>query len=277
MWSPHAFLHSCILGLNVVAARILASCLTPRPVRAPRRSHPAAARQHAAHHVRRAGALRPGARPRGLRANSSCPRRMPPSPHAALAPPPLPPLSRDSAAQLLYPPPTTDRLILPARQVISWIEQCAYIAASRLRVPALLTAAMDSLVGERGRGRGGGVVRRDGGWGLGGTGMRSRLLAARGLLLRAREVPQAVPQRALPLQEGRWALGGCGVYLPRLPIPVMAPKRSASTSPEPRTSSSDVGSGSSSHVALASECCSSKSHALSCCRPPGVCAAHARG
>jgi hypothetical protein len=32
------------------------------------------------------------------------------------------------------------------------------------------------------------------------------------------------------------------VFRPRLPIPVMAPKRSASTSPEPSTSSSDASS-----------------------------------
>ncbi|PNW84553.1 hypothetical protein CHLRE_03g148450v5 [Chlamydomonas reinhardtii] len=31
-------------------------------------------------------------------------------------------------------------------QVMSWIEQCAYISASRLRAPSLLTAAVDSLV-----------------------------------------------------------------------------------------------------------------------------------
>ncbi|KAG2440081.1 hypothetical protein HXX76_004195 [Chlamydomonas incerta] len=31
-------------------------------------------------------------------------------------------------------------------QVMSWIEQCAYISASRLRAPSLLTAALDSLV-----------------------------------------------------------------------------------------------------------------------------------
>ncbi len=28
---------------------------------------------------------------------------------------------------------------------MSWIEQCAYISASRLRAPGLLTAAMDSV------------------------------------------------------------------------------------------------------------------------------------
>ncbi|PNG99797.1 Acyl-coenzyme A thioesterase 12, partial [Tetrabaena socialis] len=30
-------------------------------------------------------------------------------------------------------------------QVMSWVEQCAYISASRLRAPAMLTAAMDSV------------------------------------------------------------------------------------------------------------------------------------
>ncbi len=42
-------------------------------------------------------------------------------------------------------------------------------------------------------------------------------------------------------QEGRWR-----VHLPRLPIPVMAPKRSASASPEPSTASRDAISDSSS-------------------------------
>jgi hypothetical protein len=43
------------------------------------------------------------------------------------------------------------------------------------------------------------------------------------------------------VREGLWR-----VHLPRLPVPAMAPKRSASTSPEPSTSSSDASSDSSS-------------------------------
>lgn len=47
--------------------------------------------------------------------------------------------------QLQFPPPCR-HFPSPCRQVMSWIEQCAYISASRLRAPSLLTAAVDSLV-----------------------------------------------------------------------------------------------------------------------------------
>jgi hypothetical protein len=50
-----------------------------------------------------------------------------------------------------------------------------------------------------------------------------------------------------PPRDSHQAAGGLWrVHLPRLPIPVMAPKRSASTSPEPSTLSSDARSDSSS-------------------------------
>ncbi|KXZ46786.1 hypothetical protein GPECTOR_40g520 [Gonium pectorale] len=78
------------------------------------------------------------------------------TPSPSLLPPPLPPLL--PRRQRVPPTCTTAYMtqsILPQHantlhitfggQVMSWMEQCAYISASRLRAPSLLTAAMDSV------------------------------------------------------------------------------------------------------------------------------------
>ncbi|KAL6762956.1 HotDog domain-containing protein [Haematococcus lacustris] len=60
-----------------------------------------------------------------------------------------PGLTEAHVTQLIMPQHCNTLGITFGGQVMSWIEQCAYISASRLRAPHVLTAALDSVVFSR--------------------------------------------------------------------------------------------------------------------------------